>query len=285
MNTLAYLCPMRLYHAVFRFYVGGSIHVAAALLAMLCYTERVSGVTVQPEYFGALFFGSIAGYNCLKFGAEPWKYRPKKGSRFRLLFALSLVSLLVGLYFLILLDMRYWWMSAACASLAALYSLPLFPGFRNLRSFGLLKVPLVALVWVAATVWIPVWGSGMALGWDLWVESGQRFLWVGLLMLPFEIRDMDSDPPAIRTLPRRLGIEGTRRLGWIGAFLLLVTVALKDMPGAAEWASKGLAAVLTGLAIHFSNKDQPPFYASFWVEGIPMVCLVVLVAWNQLAGS
>ena len=284
MNTLAYLCPMRFYHAVFRFYVTGSIHVAATLLALLYYTEWLAGVPVRPEYYGALFFGGIAGYNCLKYGAEPWKYRPKKGSRIRLLFALSLVSLLVGLYFLALLDMRYWWMGAACAAVAALYALPLFPGFRSLRSFGLLKVPLVALVWVAATVWIPVWGAGRALGWDLGVESAQRFLWVGLLMLPFEIRDLDSDPPAIRTLPRRLGIRGTRRLGWVGAFLLLITVALKDSPTAAEWVSKGLAALLTGLAIQFSSREQRPYYASFWVEGIPMVCLVVLVAWGQLAG-
>ncbi|MBC2839588.1 hypothetical protein [Robiginitalea sp. SC105] len=275
---------MRFFRSVLGFYVNGSFHVSAALISLLLYTEMLSGFQVAPSYYGALFFGSVAGYNLLKYGVEHWRDRPRPGGRYRLIYAISLLSLLAGGCFLLKLGFRFWLLSAGCVLLAGLYALPVMPGFRNLRSFGLLKVPLVALIWVAATVWIPVWGPGASLGWDLWVESGQRFLWVCLLMLPFEIRDMQTDPPGMRTLPRRLGLPLTRRLSWIAAMLFVLAVGLKDAPALAEWVSKGVAAILTGLAVSGSKEDQPAYYASFWVESIPIACLLVYLGWSQFAG-
>lgn len=275
---------MHLFRAIPGIYVNGSFHVSAVLVSLVAYTAMLSGLEVPAAYYGALFFGSVAGYNCIKYGAEPWKSRPKPGGQIRLIFWLSLLCLGISLFFLSKLPLRYWWMLAGCGGLAALYALPVLPGFRNLRSFGLVKVPLVALIWVATSLWIPVWGTGNTLGWDLGWEGQIRFIWICLLMLPFEIRDMEYDPPSLRTLPRRWGVSATRWVGWCGAVLFFLMVGLKQDPGGCEWTSKGAAALMTGLAVQFSRRRQGPYFASFWVEGIPAACLAVHWVCFQLAG-
>ncbi len=103
-------------------------------------------------------------------------------------------------------------------------------------------------------------------------------------MLPFEVRDMRVDPEALRTLPRRLGLGGTRLLGWAGALVFVVATLFKDAYSMGEFLAKGVGGLLTGLGVFFSREDQPPHYASFWVEAIPIAALACYWSWNALAG-
>jgi len=271
---------MRVLSALFAFYIQASFHVALSLISLLVFTWQLSGIPVAPAYYGALFFGSVAGYNAIKHGAEPWKHRKSRGSVNRAIFRVSLASALVALAMLTLLDLQTWLLLGVSGLIAALYALPVMPGFRNLRSFGLLKVGLVALVWTLVSLWIPLWDHGVFTERDLLVEGFQRLLWVSLLMLPFEVRDMRIDPPALRTLPRRLGLGRTRLLGWAGAFLFVAATLLKSHPAEGELMVKGVAGLLTGLGIQFCREGQSPYYASFWIEAIPIAVVALYTAWS-----
>lgn len=283
-EQFGYLCFMRLLSALFAFYIQASFHVAGSLISLLVLTEQWYGMAMPMPYYGVVFFGSLAGYNAIKYGAEPWKRRKERGTPDRAIFWLSLVSALLALALLTRLEFHYWVLLGFTALLAALYALPVLPGFRNLRSFGLFKVPLVALVWTLVSLWIPYGEAGVLKEWDLLVEGFQRLLWVGLLMLPFEVRDMPVDPPALRTLPRRLGLNGTRILGWTGALVFVLSGLLKEHPEGGEFLAKAFAGLLTGLGVHCAREEQSPYYASFWIEAIPMAVLAWHTAWIALAG-
>lgn len=275
---------MRPLQVLFAFYIQASFHVALALVSLLVFTQQLFTVAVPPAYYGTLFFGSVAGYNAIKYGAEPWKYRKTRGGWNRAIVWASLAAALLAGLFLIQLAPGYWLLLGLSATVAALYALPVLPGFRNLRSFGLLKVLLVALVWTLLTLLIPLWESGYLWEWDLLVEGMQRLLWVWLLMLPFEVRDMRVDPEALRTLPRRLGLKKIRWLGWAGAFLFVAASLMKDSISEGELLVKAVAGLLTGLGVHFGREEQAAYYASFWIEAIPMAALACFMAWSILAG-
>jgi hypothetical protein len=150
------------------------------------------------------------------------------------------------------------------------------PGQKNLRSVGILKVLLVAQVWTLASLWIPVWGLVEAGDWDLAVESSQRLVWVFLLMLPFEIRDMHQDPPELRTIPQRWGVGATRRLAWAGVLFFVGATMLKDTLAPGELICKTVIGFLMGFSVTFAGEEQGRYYASFWVEGIPVFAWVLL---------
>ncbi len=170
-EQFGYLCFMRPLSALFAFYIQASFHVALALLSLVVFTQQLYDIPVPPAYYGVLFFGSVAGYNAIKHGAEPWKHRKTRGAWNRAILWVSLASVLLALLFLTRLELHYWILLGFSALVAALYALPVLPGFRNLRSFGLLKVVLVALVWTLVSVFIPLWGNVYFGEWDLLVAG------------------------------------------------------------------------------------------------------------------
>ena len=262
---------------VFHWYVRASIHVSLCLAALVGFTALIFDYRVPTSYYLALFFGSIAGYNAIKYRLE---YRKNAGGvpgGFSLLILLSLLSLGLGCYFLIHLPPGVWAFFITASLITGLYSIPLKTGGVSLRSYGFLKVILVALVWTILSVWAPLWGFTEVPSWDIGVESFQRMLWVFLLMLPFEIRDMRTDPPELRSIPQRLGIPLTRWIGWGVALVFALATWFKDAPAASEFAAKVLIAVLLGLSIAFASEKQNRYYAAFWVEGIPIAALGILL--------
>ena len=138
------------------------------------------------------------------------------------------------------------------------------PQFRGLKIF------LVALVWAGATVVLPTLGSSHPVTWDVWVETAQRFFFVLALLIPFEIRDLKYDDPELRTLPQRFGVWWTKMIGVLFVLLFYVLTSFKDDVLEVEIIVKTL--LFFGLIVlMFSfGKNQSRYFASFWVEAIPI---------------
>ncbi len=261
---------MKVMRSLFRTYIHGSLHVSLALISFVAYTVGLAGVSLSWAYMGFLFFASVAGYNAIKFGAEPWKRETMRHRHSRNIVWISTISAGIASVFVLWLPTETIGLIALGALVAALYALPVLPGFRNFRSFGMIKVPLVVLVWVHLTVWIPLWPYGPFEHWDMILEGLQRAIWVGLLMLPFEIRDMDTDPPTLRTWPRSWGLQATRRIAWMAALVFLLLTFFKDSVHFPEILSKMLAAVFMGWAVQLTVPGTKAGFVSFWVEGVPI---------------
>ena len=89
-----------------------------------------------------------------------------------------------------------------------------FPGRKkSLRSSPISKILLVALVWTIVTLLLPVnpFYSEMDLN-QVWMLAIERFLFIVMITIPFDIRDMLRDGPNEKTLPILLGESKTRAL-------------------------------------------------------------------------
>ncbi|ASV29423.1 UbiA prenyltransferase family protein [Maribacter cobaltidurans] len=262
---------------LFNFYINASIHVAFGVFALTHVTIKTFSIQRDEHLAWFLFFGTIVCYNFIKYGVEAEKYFIVANPYQKNIQIVSFISFILGCYHAYFIRVEVWLGIMALVFLTGLYAIPVLPNTKNLRSLGGLKIFIVALVWAGATVILPVLGSFKILFWDIWVEAVQRFFFVLLLLIPFEIRDLKYDNPELRTLPQRFGVRATQLIGALLAFLFYLVTFLKDSLSGPELIVKTIL-FLGLLVMMFSfGKNQKKYFASFWVEGIPVVWYVLLV--------
>ena len=126
------------------------------------------------------------------------------------------------------------------------------------------------MVWTGASVFLPQLEIGLPISGDVYIEGVQRFLVILVLMIPFEIRDLSSDFPELKTLPQRFGVFRTRIIGVSMALLFYAGTFLKDAVTSIEWVSKGLLLLVLALLMVGTPEKQTRYFASFWVEAVPI---------------
>ena len=160
------------------------------------------------------------------------------------------------------------------------YAVPVLKG-KSFRTINGLKIYIVALVWAGVTVILPLIASEENLHSDHWISFVQRAMIVLVLTLPFEIRDLKYDVKSLGTIPQKLGILNTKILG---TAILVSTLILEIVKTEREFSYTGslffLGVLLVG-ALWASRKEQSTYFASFWVEGIPLVWLGVYCLLRQ----
>ena len=213
MGTKGKPAKMKTLKSIFDFYLDASIHVALAVLSLAGVTFHLLGISSDIDLLGFIFFGVIVCYNFIKYGVEAYKYLIVSNAYHKIIQIFSFASFGFALYFLLQLDAKIWWATVILGLLSALYAVPFLPSAKNLRSLGGLKIYIVAFVWAGFTVLLPVLDVQMPIGWDFWVLFLQRVLLVLVLIIPFEIRDMQWDDKDLRTLPQVLGVRRTQNLG------------------------------------------------------------------------
>lgn len=123
------------------------------------------------------------------------------------------------------------------------------------RKFPLLKVFYVGLVWGLVNAWLSLPQLRVPFFWT-------SFLFITALVLPFDIRDMDTDD--VVTFPKLIGVRNTKLL----ALLLLSLAAgvaygyLRPPFGPAFAVAAGVAAI----GVFLAQKNRPDAYYSFWIE-------------------
>ena len=166
------------------------------------------------------------------------------------------------------------------------YAIPILPKrifidkHHNLRSIGGLKVYVIAAVWSGVTVFLPVLSNELPISADIWITSAQRYIFVILLMLPFEIRDLKFDNLKLSTIPQKTGVKQTKIIGVALALSIFMFEFFKD-----EITINGILVLLvvlvaTLLFLLYSKIEQNKYYSSFWVEGLPILLLILLLAFN-----
>ena len=261
----------------FNFYLDASIHVAFAILALVHVTGITLNIIVDNHLSWFLFFGSIACYNFVKYGVEAEKYILVTDMHQRPIQWISFIALGAAGYHGYFLSFQVYSVIAVLAVLTGLYAIPVLPRAKNLRSLGGLKIFIVALVWAGSTVILPVMASEAVITWDVRVETLQRFLFVLILLVPFEIRDLAYDRPELRTLPQRLGIKITKIVGACAIVPFYLMTLLKDNVSAAELIANGITSLFLGILIWMVKKNRSPYFASFLVETVPILWWGLLV--------
>jgi 4-hydroxybenzoate polyprenyltransferase len=129
---------------------------------------------------------------------------------------------------------------------------------------------------------VPIVAAELPLKMDHWITFVQRFLIVIVLTLPFDIRDIHNDISALQTLPQQLGIK---KVKYFGISLLLVTILMtlfKPLVSVHFLVSLFITCSIMGVMLVVSEAKQPKYFASFWVESIPLLWILILLIDSQL---
>ena len=265
----------------FRFYVKASIHVAFAVISFLYLTTEFLNISLDKNLLYFIFFGTIPAYNMIKYGVEGEKYIFRKNATQRSIQIVSFLALLISLYFGTFISFTSWKAVFILGILAGSYALPVFPKKRNLRNLGMLKIVIVSLVWSGTTVLLPVLEATIQISWDVRIEFLQRVLIILVLMIPFEIRDLNYDPEELHTIPQRIGIRNSRIAGILLCALCFFMTFLKDDLTTIEIFNKTLIALSMAVLMIFLPKEQSRYFSSFWVEAFPIFWALFL--WGSLS--
>lgn len=171
--------------------------------------------------------------------------------------------------------------AAVAALLTGLYSLPLLP-FRPLlflRKPGIVKTILLAFTWAFVTVYLPVHAAHAVSSTGFILLFVQRFLFMLLLCILFDNRDIASDKvQGLHSIATDISPSG---LGWITGtiFLLLFFINFLCSRYAGITIQQTWALQATALAIlvvyFFSRKKRGYFFYYFLVDGLMLLSAVL----------
>lgn len=266
---------------MFDFYINSSIHVALAVFSMTYVTLlELDLPTDWPLLFFA-FFSTITGYNFVKyFGMAKFHHR-ELARWLKVIQVFSLVSFLLMLWFLFQLKPKTIIYIGVFGVVTLFYAIPFLPKRffmdqqKNLRNIGGLKVYVIALVWAGVTVILPLADSVGRFTTDVWITAIQRFLLVMLLMLPFEIRDLQYDSLKLATIPQKIGVKNTKVMGILVGMVFFVLEFFKDEVSPKLMVLTLVVTLITSLFIVFANEKRSDYYSSFWVESVPILWLIL----------
>lgn len=274
---------MKQLKTLFDFYINSSIHVALAVLCLVKITELHLDIPTQLNLYGFVFFGTITGYNFVKYAALAGLHHRHLTKSLKSIQVFSLLCFIALIYFTLQFKLEFWLHCIPLGILTLFYAAPLFPNHKNLRRVPTLKVFIIAVVWAGVTGYLPAVPNGV-FNTEVLLICLQRILLVIALMIPFEIRDLKYDSKNLETLPQLLGIKKTKLLGF---GLLVVFILIEFLFETNEFslmiASISIAAI-TGYAIFKSSTRQHKYFASFFVEAIPVLWYLLSLALLKFAG-
>jgi len=266
---------MKLLKQIFDFYLNSSIHVALSCYALVWITFYFFHIQYDEPMALFVFFGTIVGYNFVKYDALVRVKRKPVGNQLKIIAVLSLFSLFAAGYYFFQLKRITQIVSFAIFAVTALYTLPFFPNRKNARNWAGVKIYIVALCWVGATLVLPYINAEILFTSNFFIKCIQRFVLVFVLILVFEILDLANDDPHLKTVPQTIGVKRTKILGfsllvpfWIVG---IITFSLHDL------IINLIMVVILMFFILFANPDRSKYYTSFWVESVPIFWWLMMV--------
>ncbi len=262
---------------LFDFYLDSSIHVALSCFALVNCTYLILNISINYSVTFFALFGTIAGYNFVKFDALARAKKNKMSWKLKAIAGLSFFSLIIGIHYFLELQKNTKIVASLALILTILYTLPFFPNKKNARNWAGFKIYIVAICWVSVTVLLPIINSGYKTDSDAILIILQRFFLIFSLLLIFEIKDLKNDDPHLKTVPQQIGIKNTKALGFV---LLALFIGLSFYNGNINnhfLELNFVIAIAIGFFLFFSTENRSNYYTSFWVESIPIVWWLLYV--------
>lgn len=266
---------MKFLRNAFELYINSSIHVALAVVAFTIVTFLEYKLTLDNDLLFFIFFATITGYNFVKYAGIAKLHHSSLAGNLKFIQLLSLASFLALIYFIFLLSYEVLIATSILGAFTLFYAIPVFGKGRNLRSLSGLKIYIIALVWAGSTVILPLINAEKVLNISVIVDFLERFCLMVVLILPFELRDFNFDAKNLGTIPQKLGITQSKVFGTILLILIAISSLIQKDFESKEFIATIIILVLTGALLWKSGVNQNKYYASFWVEGLPILYLIV----------
>ena len=273
---------MKGFRRVFNFYINSSIHVSLAVVSLSWISLLEFDVSRDNNVLLFIFFASITGYNFVKyFGLAKFHHRGL-ADWLKFIQVFSFFCFVAMCVYAFEIQVKTLYYIVGFAIVTFLYAIPFLPKRffldekHNLRNIGGLKIYVIALVWAGVTVFLPIINNNVPISEDVIITAIQRFVFVIILMLPFEIRDLQFDSIRLSTVPQKIGERWTKIIGT----MLLALFYLMEFLKAEANSKKGIVLLITMItfaSLMGAKKQQGKYYSAFWVEGIPILWLLMVL--------
>lgn len=277
---------MKFAKQLFNFYLNSSLHVGLSVYALTWITLIDHHISYNDNILYFNFYATITGYNFVKyFGLAKFHHRGL-ATWLKSIQLFSLICFVLMCFYALKLNTKTIIYIGGFGLVTFLYAIPFLPKNifldkqQNLRSVSGLKIYLIALIWAGVTVYLPLVNSGFLIRYDVILTGIQRFLFVMVLMLPFEIRDLQYDSIKLATIPQKIGINNTKLIGVVLLVVLVVLQFFKNDFGFNDTLTLIAVAFITLIFLISSKKEQSKYYSSFFVEGLPLLWLFLLLMLN-----
>ncbi len=274
---------MRVIKQILDFYINSSIHVALAVYSLTWVTLKTLNISYDENVLYFVFYATITGYNFVKyFGLAKFHYR-SLSNWLKIIQIFSLLCFALMCFYAYKLQFETLIFAILLGMINFFYAIPFLPKKffidkkHNLRSIGGLKIYLIALVWAGVTVILPVVNNDYLIGFDVIVIAIQRYLFVIVLILPFDIRDLQYDSLKLSTIPQKIGVKNTKIIGVLLLLVFFFLEFLKDELVANQIIGLLTISFITMLFIVFSSEERGKYYSAFWVEGLPIFWLILVL--------
>lgn len=274
---------MRFLKQILDFYINSSIHVSLAVLSLSWITLIEFDISYDNNVLYFIFYASITGYNFVKyFGIAKWHHR-SLANWLKVIQIFSLICFILFCYYALQFQTKTLLYIVGFGVITFLYAMPFLPkkwyvdSNQNLRNISGLKVYVIALVWTGVTVFLPLVNNNYNITLDVVIVALQRFAFVIVLTLPFEIRDLQYDSIKLSTIPQQIGIKKTKAIGLLLLLWFFFSEFLKEYTNLERVIILIIITCITLLFLVFSHENRTKYYSSFWVEGLPILWLLLLL--------
>ena len=259
--------------------------------ALVNCTYLILNISINYSVALFAFFGTIAGYNFVKFDALARAKKNNMSWKLKAIAGLSFLALIIGIYYFLELEKITKIIASVVLILTILYTLPFFPNKRNARNWAGFKIYIVAICWVGVTLLLPIINSDYKIDYQIGILILQRLLMIFSLILIFEIKDLKNDDPHLKTVPQQIGVAKTKNLGFV---LLILFVGLSSLNYNINFNFNDngngningnfnyqylelnfVIAIVIGFFLFFSNENRSKYFTDFWVESIPILWWVL----------
>jgi hypothetical protein len=247
---------------IIAYYISSRLHVALSLWAFCQLTALQQGGRIPLSLQLAIFCFGWAAY-WYAHQVVPYYYKHNQFPVLRLF--LTLGALLAGGILLRFQPYSIQLIFVVLGMISLCYAIP-FGSSMGLRFIPRIKIFLIAVCWASFAA-VGVYASTGSVTLMIVAKS---ILWVVLLTLPFDVRDMKKDDQKLKTIPQLLGLKKTRILGFglalIIVFLTDQAVAISNLQYAAY-----VVLILVLMCYLVMHPKRHSHFTSFWIEGIPLL--------------
>lgn len=290
----------KLLQPAFDFLLFSNVFMSLCAVAQGLLTFYLIGSKPIYPVIGLLFTSTLGIYNFSILISKPRQPEKSPYRRIRWFFAhytlmvtLTIVSLLslVPLFFLISTASKLLLIFLAILSFG--YGLPLFTigdqkfGLRNIPG---LKLFMIVLVWTMSSALLPVLESqavhlvtiSMR---DTTILLAKRFLFIGALAIPFDIRDLFEDKQSgLKTIPVAWGEKNAYLFCQLllAGYAVLLFLFRNNGFNTDFWALT-TTAILTGWLIFKSKWEKNEYYYFFYMDGVLILQYVFVLIFSRLS--
>ncbi|MBK0370987.1 UbiA prenyltransferase family protein [Flavobacterium agrisoli] len=268
---------MKFFLRLIDFYINSSLHVALSAATLVALTYEMFALSTDLNVVLFVFFGTIVGYNFVKYDALVRIQRINMKIALRAITVLSFLALLLSGYFFLHLQSITQISSVIIVLITLLYALPFFPNKKNARNWAGVKIYIVSICWVGATVVLPILNAEIGFSGYFFIKCLQRFILIFVLILIFEIVDVENDDPHLQTVPQQIGVNKTKLLG-LGLLVPFYFLEFANVNFNQKEAVVNLIMVVVLSALlAWANSDRNKYYSSFFTEAIPIFWWILMV--------